>query len=194
MRRIQNKEELLIVWTLSILCSRQEEIHKKKKYLWDCTVRWDRTAGISLAPVFPDFASWWCSFFEKQLYRCAFCPPHPAGKWDLGWRGFPCHGHKCSTSSLPLFPCLQNLSVQSWLPLLKLLSSAHILSLLLACLFQLRLCFSSTCALFSTLLQVPAEIPGMQHRLRVSHMGSHHFHRDKNRFWLKAQVKEQVPA
>lgn len=43
-----------------------------KKHLWDCIVRWDRAAGMFLAPVFPNFSSWQCSLFKKQLYRCHF--------------------------------------------------------------------------------------------------------------------------
>lgn len=63
----------------------------------------------------------------------------------------------------------------------------------LDCLFQLRLCFSSTCALFSTLPKVSAGIPGMHTGFLVSHTGSHQFNRDKNRAWLKAQMSRFQP-
>lgn len=83
---------------MSILCARWEETCGK--ILWDYVIRWDRAAGMSLAPIFPSFASWWCSLFTKQLYTRAFYHPHQAGTEGLGWRRFPCNGHKSSTSSL----------------------------------------------------------------------------------------------
>lgn len=43
--------------------------------------------------------------YKAALHVCLL-PPTWAGRQGLGWRRFPCHEHKSSTSSFPLHPLL----------------------------------------------------------------------------------------
>jgi len=96
-----------------------------------CLIRWDKAAGMSLAPVLPNFASWWCFLFTKQFYTCALYHPQPAGMWSLGRRRFPCQAQLFCLVLVPLSLAhpLQTSSILFWSLLLKLLIPVLILCL-----------------------------------------------------------------